>query len=190
MIQNVINTWTVSNGDLLQVTREALEQGILDPRYARVKIRDSLEQALSLYRGMGADLTPGGTSFAWSLIVDMGYNLHLNGIPTGYPETGRDWVGTNTLLERQNSALNLATDPLLYETDISGLVLDNGLSTSQEIVDFFVSTLLGDGISSAQRAALVEYLDTDENGAPSPYDTLRIRQLVGTIAGLAQNMEQ
>ena len=121
---------------------------------------------------------------------------HFLDIPTGYSELGEDWLDTNNTLVRQNFGIDLSRHfvPPIFGSDLISLLNDNGVSTgpgnAKAIIDFFADILFGGAITSADRQLAIDYLNTDDFGAPSPYDDTRIREAVGALLGYAQFQEQ
>jgi hypothetical protein len=123
--------------------------------------------------------------------------FHLNAVPTGYPELGGDWIDTNNLLDRQNFGYDVATRTATnFGSDVIGLLNANGVSTAAvpnnapAIVDFYAGILFGGALTSAERQAAIDYLNTDDNGATTNYTDSRIRETVGFMLGYAQFTEQ
>ncbi|MDH3592497.1 MAG: DUF1800 domain-containing protein, partial [Planctomycetota bacterium] len=181
-------------GDLREVLREVLAQAeLMNPDQVGGKVKTPFEHVSGMYRATRG-LT-NGSSGVRNYLFRMGYLYFENPIPTGYSEIGEDWIGTNNLLERQNFGLDLTRRTgNTYGTDLIGLLQDNGVSTGQgnaeAIVDFFNDALFGGALAPADRQRTIDYLNTDDNGAPSTYDFARIRETVALMLGYAQFLEQ
>jgi len=118
-------------------------------------------------------------------------------IPTGYSELGNDWIDTNNLLDRQNFGYDMATrTAATFGADVIGLLNANGVSTAAvpnnaaAIVDFYKGILFGGALTSTERQAAINYLNTDDNGVTTNYTDSRIRETVGFLLGYAQFLEQ
>jgi len=71
---------------------------------------------------------------------------------------------------------------------------DHGVSTApgnaDGIVDFFSNVFYGGALTPSERQQAIDFLNTDINGTPSPYDETRIRRTVGFLLGYPQFQEQ
>ena len=121
----------------------------------------------------------------------------MNPVPTGYCELGGDWLDTNNLLVRQNFGLDLGSRTgTAFGNDVIGLLNANGISTAPTpnnaaaIVDFLSDAMFGSGLTGAERQKAIDYLNTDDNGAASPYNDARIRETAGFLLGYPQFIEQ
>ena len=81
-------------------------------------------------------------------------------------KTGSYWVSSTTLFERFNFANRLAAardGSKPYFTDVPGQVTARGISTPDELVDYFLGLLVDGDATPEARQALIEYLN-----APDP----------------------
>jgi uncharacterized protein (DUF1800 family) len=181
-------------GDMKAVLEAALSlDAFLDPDRVHGKIKTPLEQFASAFRATRGQ-TDGASTVIDSLVLAQ-HIPHFNPVPTGWPETGGSWLGTNNMLERQNFGILLleSTDPSFEALPID-LLQDHGVSTlpgnAAAIVDFFIDAFFGGALTPAERQAAIDYLNTDEAGIPSAYDEARIRDVVALLLGYPQFQEQ
>lgn len=203
MIDQVVAAWNnpanpQGVGDMREVLRAVLAlPEFRDPDRARDKIKIPLEHTVSALRATRGETD--GVTLIINYLQQMAYLPYFKLAPDGFSELGGDWIGTNNLLDRQNFGLHLTTndDPGTapnFGTDIITLLADNGVSTApgnaEAIVDFFAGVLFGGAWTPEDRQEAIDYLNTDDNGVPGPYDDLRIRETVGFLLGYAQFQEQ
>ncbi len=189
------NPWGV--GDVREVLQAVLGlPAFLDPDLVRTKIKTPVEHAVSAFRATRGK-TDGATTVL-DYLIRMQEFPYFNAVPTGYSEIGADWLDTNNLLERQNLVLDFTrNDPASvpeFAADVIGLLNANGVSTAPgnaaAIVEFFIDALYGGALTDGERQAAIDFLSTDDNGAPGAYDDARIRETVGFLLGYGQFQEQ
>jgi uncharacterized protein (DUF1800 family) len=181
-------------GDVRAVLSAALNlPEFLDPDRVRDKIKTPLEHAVSAMRA-----TRGATDGLTRVLTYLSatqHRPHYNPVPTGWPEDGLSWINTNNMLDRQKLIFELlqSNDPE-FSADPISLLEDNGVSTAPgnavAIVDFFADAMFGGALTPAERQAAVDYLNTDDDGVPTPYDDRRIGEVVAILAGYPQFQEQ
>jgi uncharacterized protein (DUF1800 family) len=199
MIDVLVDVWkdstnTYGVGDLKALLGAALDLDLfLDPNRIRTKIKTPLEHFASAMRATRGS-TDGSTSVL-DFLVRSQHVPYFNPTPTGWPEGGGSWIGTNNMLERQNFGIELlgASDPD-FRADSIGLLIANGVPTedghAEEIVDFFGDVLFGGAWTEFERQAAIDFLNTDDTGVPSPYDAPRIRSTVAFLLGYVLFQEQ
>jgi uncharacterized protein (DUF1800 family) len=181
-------------GDLREVLRAALTSpAFLDPDRIGSKIKTPLEHFVSGFRAIRGKTD--GTSQIFNYLARAQHLPYLNPVPTGWPESGDDWVDTNNTLERQNFAISVAAgSATTFGSDPVALLVANGISTAPgnaaAIVDFFVEALFAKALTGAERQAAIDFLNTDNNGVVSAYNNTRIRDVVGFLLGYPQFQEQ
>ena len=199
MIDAVVATWNDGGnpagiGDMGAILTTVLQQAALaDPERVGDKIKTPFEQVASAFRAVRGQTN--GQSVVRGYLTRMQHLPFQNPIPTGYPELGDDWLDTNNVLERHNFGADLSgRTGTNFGTDLITLLNDNGISTSagnsQAIVDFFADVLFAGALTAAEVQAAITFLDTDDDGMPSPYNNARIRDTVGLMLGFAQFIEQ
>jgi uncharacterized protein (DUF1800 family) len=181
-------------GDLREVLRAALSLGaFLDPDMTGSKVKTPAEHFISALRAIRG--TTDGVTIIVNYLVNAQHIPHYNEVPTGWPETGDNWIGTNNTLERQNYGVHVsAFSDLAFGSDPIGLLNDNGVSTAPgnaaAIIDFYADVLFGGALTPAERQAAIDFLETDNLGNPTDYDDTRIRRTVGLMLGYGQFQEQ
>jgi len=181
-------------GDLREVLRAALSlDAFLDPDTTGSKVKTPAEHFISALRAIRG--TTDGQTTIVNYLVNAQHIPHYNEVPTGWPETGDNWIGTNNTLERQNYGVHVsALSDLAFGSDPISLLNDNGVSTAPgnaaAIVDFYADVLFGGALTPAERQAAIDFLETDNLGNPTDYDDTRIRRTIGLMLGYAQFQEQ
>lgn len=181
-------------GDLREILRAALTSpAFLDPDRAGSKIKTPLEHFVAAFRVLRGRTD--GTSQVFNYLTRAQHRPYLNPVPTGWPESGGDWIDTNNTLERQNFGIQLAgASGANFGSDPVTLLVANGISTgpgnAPAIVDFLADALFGGALTPAERQAAIHFLDTDDSGNPSAYNNSRIRDLAGFLLGYPQFQEQ
>ena len=199
MIDDLVAVWNdganlAGVGDMRAVLEAALTHpAFLDPDRVRSKIKTPLEHFAGAIRAVRGQTD--GISFVLDSLVNASHIPHFNAVPTGWPEDGDSWLDTNNTLERQNfgAYLTAFNDPE-FGSDLMTLLADNGVSTldgnAEAIVDFFSDVLYGGALTPLDRQTAIDFLSTDINGIPSPYDETRIRRTIGFLLGYPQFQEQ
>jgi hypothetical protein len=102
--------------------------------------------------------------------------------------SGVGWISTSSLLERFNFANRLITArqgngaaPLVF--DPGKLLNGKGLTTAEQLVDYFTSLLLDGDLSADQRNALIGYLQLNDAGQQTTF-TLDAKTLDSKVRGL------
>ena len=181
-------------GDLREVLRAALTlPAFLDPDRIGSKIKTPLEHFVSGFRAVRGKTD--GTSQVFNYLTRAQHLPYLNPVPTGWSESGDDWVDTNNTLERQNFAIKVAAgSAATFGSDPIALLVANGVSTAPgnavAIVDFLADALFGKALTPVERQAAIDFLNTDDNGNVSSYNNTRIRDAVGFLLGYPQFQEQ
>jgi uncharacterized protein (DUF1800 family) len=201
MIAAVVAAWNNpanprGNGDLREVLRAVLALAEFhSPDFARRKIKTPFEHVASALRAVRGKTD--GATITRLYLVPLQEQLHMNPVPTGYSELGGDWLDTNNLLVRQNFGLDLGSrTATAFGNDVIGLLNANGVSTASSpnnaaaIVDFLSEAMFGGALTGTERQDAIDYLNTDDSGAPSPYNDARIRETAGFLLGYPQFIEQ
>jgi uncharacterized protein (DUF1800 family) len=183
-------------GDLREVLRAVLAQAAFrDPARVGGKIKTPFEHVVSALRALRGS-TDGRVNVNGSL-KRMSELFHLNPVPTGYSESGADWLDTNNLLERQNFGVDVAIQTgSKFGMDVIGLLNAQGVATAPSpnnapaIIDALSADLFGRGLTASERQRAIDYLNTGADGIVSPYDDGRIRETAGFMLGFPQFLEQ
>jgi hypothetical protein len=121
----------------------------------------------------------------------MGMFLFTRDDPDGWDETGVAWADTAQYHERmlfnQEFAENEDSD---FVWSTQGFLNRHGIATADEIVEFFSTTMYHGTLSTSNRNLLLEFANTDNDGAPEAlvpgragYIT-RVQELVGLILSM------
>lgn len=181
-------------GDMREVLRTALTSAaFLDPDRVGSKIKTPLEHFVSALRAVRGRTD--GSAQVFNYLTRAQHLPYLDPVPTGWPESGADWVDTNNTLERQNFGIQLGSaNGATFGSDAIALLNANGVSTASgnaaAIVDFLSDAMFAGALTPAERQRAIDFLNTDDNGNPSPYNNARIRDLVGFLLGYPQFQEQ
>ena len=199
MIDELVDVWIDGTnparvGDLRAVMTAALTQpAFLDPDRVRDKIKTPLEHIAGAIRAVRGRTD--GTVAVLGTLANASHVPHDNPVPTGWPEVGDSWLDTTNTLERQNFGVYLTAfnDPD-FGSDLMALLADHGVPTgpgnADAIVDFFSDVFYGGALTPSERQQAIDFLNTDIDGTPSPYDETRIRRTVGFLLGYPQFQEQ
>ncbi len=110
--------------------------------------------------------------------------------PDGFDELGIAWTDTQSLLERMKYSQALAGNMgyAYGEWDVAATLEGYSLATGEEILDHFEEFLFQGDLPPERRAVLEEFMNTDNDGNPSPIDSLsgnarlnRVEELLGLI---------
>ena len=151
------------------------------------KIKDPVEFVNSSFRALGADID--STNLP-DRTADMGMTLFTRDDPDGFSELGIDWSDTFGLLERLKLAQGLA-DNLSHsrgDWDIDAFLNEFTILTPDDMIDHFDSILFDNKLGTVRRSVMLDYANTDDNGAASPFTGLtsnaqsnRLRDLAAII---------
>ena len=181
-------------GDLREVTRAALQMAeFRSPDQIGTKIKTPFEHLVAAMRATRG--TTDGVSFVFNYLFTAQHIPYYNDAPTGYPETGADWIDTNGTLTRQNVGLTLTSrSNTSFGCDPVALLSAYGISpvpgNEAAIVDFFAKVLFGGALTPADRQTAITFLSTSDSGVVSPLNATRIRDTVGLMLGYPQFQEQ
>ncbi|MCZ6792989.1 MAG: DUF1800 family protein [Planctomycetota bacterium] len=198
LLADAIAAWnsTTPPGNIETVLRAILDPEnraslFWEPIAYRTKVRTPIEFINSTLRlleasASGADLPDRNDA--------MGMFLFTRDEPDGWSELGFDWIDTATMRERIEFVQSLAENQAdgSYSWDTNGFLQRHGLSTAEEIVDFFGDVMYHGTLSSANRDLLLEFLETNTNGAPLPLTPGRsdYQRRVQEFLGLMLSMPQ
>lgn len=150
----------------------------------RSKVITPLEIVLRTVRGLHA--ASGGGDLPDKL-RRMGQRLFENPVPTGYGETGEDWINSNQLLERIRFVNRIARNaPGGNRSTIDPVAFfsAHGYETAEAIVGFSFQLMFGISPSPLERGAALDVL-TDRGTQPCDLTAanadVKLRRLLGTI---------
>jgi uncharacterized protein (DUF1800 family) len=192
-IQSVVDRWTATGGNNLEVLRSVLSYDrLMDPDIVGNKVRTPFEHIPLVLRAIAGDTHESNAGTMYNYLARMQMLPHQAPAPTGYPELARDWVNTNDLLERQNFAWDALTQASFFE-DVIPLLAARGLSAAsppQDLVDFYADVLFGRQLTPFERERAVAFLTTDDAGLPAAVDDARVKKMVAYLMGFPQLLEQ
>ena len=153
-----------------------------DPMVFRAKVRTPFETVAFWGRTLGATGTASGLHAA---ISEIGMRLFENPVPTGWSETGDDWINSNLLLQRMKHVNRLVRNQIAGSTvDLRAYFARNGQVTADGIVGFFLQQLFYGEFSQTDYDTAVGVL-TEDGTQPffinQPDAEARLQQMVGTV---------
>jgi 5-hydroxyisourate hydrolase-like protein (transthyretin family) len=181
LINRCATTFVGSDGMIADVVRLILRSPeFAEPTNFRAKVRTPLEMATFWARALEAETDAAGLSDA---IREMGMTLFAHPIPTGWSETGDDWISTNLLLQRIRNGNRLA------RTSIAGTIVDlpdffarHGHTTAPEIVGFLLQLLMHTDYSTVDYDVALNRLQAGGSFAlGAPDAAARLQDLVATV---------
>lgn len=107
LVERAAATFRSTDGDIGETVRTI----VTAPEFFaadtyRAKVKSPFELVVSALRAVNA--APDTTPRTARLIAALGQPLYLHQAPNGYPETGKPWINTGTILNRINFAMALA----------------------------------------------------------------------------------
>ena len=198
LVQRAVDAWLAAKNDPRQIAK-TLRVILLSDEFKQTwgaKVKRPFELLVSYIRATGMDFPPKNLFntglLSWSM-EPTGYRLFSWPTPTGHPDTMGFWLSTNVMLRRwnmPNEMLNrwfwgLAnTDPAPF--NLRGAIPAD-LTTSRQIVTFWVQRLLGRPVADAHFQILLKLMaqNASPDSPPSGTDTDltdRVNNLVALIA--------
>jgi uncharacterized protein (DUF1800 family) len=111
LIDHMATTFTRTDGDLKAVVRTMFEsREFMSEGAYHAKIKSPLEMVAGALRATGATLS--SAMSASQAIAQMGQPLYRKQEPTGYSNSGEDWLNSAGLLARMNFAIALSENKL------------------------------------------------------------------------------
>lgn len=171
------------DGDIAAVVRIILRSPeFADPSHFRAKVRTPFEAAVFWARALGASGTASGLH---APISEMGMRLFENPVPTGWSETGDDWINSNLLLQRMKHVNRLVRNQVGGVTiDLRTFFARQGQVTADGIVGFLLQQLFYGEFSALEYETAVGVL-TEDGTQPffinQPDAEQRLQQMVGTV---------
>jgi uncharacterized protein (DUF1800 family) len=105
------SAWLRTHGDIRAVLRAIVHSpDFWAPQNRRAKVKSPLEFVASALRATMA--VPDSTPRLTFVLQQLGQQLFMQQVPTGYPETAEEWVNSGALLARMNVAVGLAAGRL------------------------------------------------------------------------------
>ncbi len=102
-------TFERTGGDIREVLRTLFSHPhFFSPEVYQAKVKKPLELVASALRASGVEMKP--ARHLMRMLAEMGEALYMCQEPTGYPDVASAWINTNSLLQRLNFALALASN--------------------------------------------------------------------------------
>ncbi|MFQ5654514.1 MAG: DUF1800 family protein [Planctomycetota bacterium] len=203
LVAQCLVTWLNSGGNLREVVSTILfSEEFLLQTHRWGKVETPFEYLVSCLRSVG--MISSGFPVIAGLLAPTNGLVGLNHIPfffptpDGQPESGFDWMGSSTLLQRINFAVlapAVNDDPLF---DPLGMMEEAGVPFGdvEAVAEFWLQTTYQHSHTMAERALVIDYLSRNDEGIPAPLDPAapdyeaRIRALVGYILSAPQAQKQ
>lgn len=107
LIKTMTDTYLASKGDIKAVLLSMVShETFWKKNVIHQKIKSPFEYAVSALRALEADIENPESLSKW--ITKMGQKLYFYQAPTGFPDQGKFWINTGSLLNRMNFGLDLA----------------------------------------------------------------------------------
>lgn len=174
LVQRLADEWQATGTDITAVMRMLLNSDEFKAS-AGQKVRRGLETVASYFRTLGAnvDTNPVGdasetiNSLSWyeGVLERHGQRLFSKATPDGYADTGEEWVSSDGMLRRWETAGLLARNDLAdgVVVDASSHVPNPLPPTMGEVIDAMVLNLTGTEVTATERAVYATFLGVAEN---------------------------
>jgi len=198
LVQEAMDAWdsTARPGHIATVLR-----AILDPvdqsglfwseDIYRSKVKTPVEYINSSLRALDGWATGEGLP---QLNDAMGMHLFRRDEPDGYSELGFDWMDTSSMLERIDFVRGLAENrETEYGWDVLTFYNMRKLPTAEEVITDSDDLLYQGTLSEANKQLLLDYLLSDDEGAPMPLnraDADKFQQSIQETLGLMLALPQ
>ena len=183
MVERCVAEYLANDGQIGAVVRLLVRSPEFGAAAAfRAKVRTPVEMAVFWARALGASSDANGLI---APISEMGMRLFENPVPTGWSETGDDWINSNLLLQRSKHVNRLVRNQIGGTTvDLRAFFTRNGQSTADGIAGFLLQQLFHADFTPLEYDTAVGVL-TDDGARPFNIDqsdaAVRLQQLVGTV---------
>ncbi|MFC1665237.1 DUF1800 family protein, partial [Pseudomonadota bacterium] len=153
----------------------------------RSKIKTPVEFVVGVVRNLQAQ----GNHFDLpNAIKKMGISMFENPVPTGWSESGEDWMNSNFLLQRVDWVNDLSrrgvNDEITY-IDPLGLLNGLALQSSDVIINFLFDLLLANDVTQEEINIAIEIINDDTAFDINATDAEeKIRRTIGTMLSYPQ----
>jgi uncharacterized protein (DUF1800 family) len=161
VIKQAVVTWreNLSAPDQLgQVVRTIL----LSPEFAETwgqKTKRPFDYMMSFLRAIDANLVDNGGSYTpYNLVTEAGQQLFAWPPPNGFPDVSAYWLNTNTFRASWRNVLVTLTNGYSSIQHNLRASLPSGVTTTRQIVDFFIARIMGRPVRPEVYNELIEYL--------------------------------
>jgi uncharacterized protein (DUF1800 family) len=185
LVQRCTQAYLASDGNIGTTVATILRSPEFgDPVYFRAKVKTPLEFVVGVVRNFSATTATGDLIAAMD---DMGMRLFLNPVPTGWSETGDDWMNSNALIQRMrfvNQVAYAAAGGAGTWVQLRPFFTSAGFTTADGIVGFLFQMLFHHDYTDLDRQVALDILT---NGGTSAFDInapnadARLRRLAGTV---------
>jgi uncharacterized protein (DUF1800 family) len=184
VVDRCASSFLASGGQMGTVVQTILRSPeFADAANFRAKVKTPLEFVVGVVRNFGA-------APDWNDLInamgDMGMNLFMDPVPTGWSETGDDWINSNTLIQRFKFVNHVAFASAGNGTSVQlrPFFTNNGFTTADGIVGFLFQMLFHHDFTPLDRQTALNILTNngtetfDLNAATAD---ARLRRLAGTV---------
>jgi uncharacterized protein (DUF1800 family) len=164
LVDKMARTFRERDGDLDAVMETMLGSPEFWSEGAyRTKLKSPLEMVASAVRALGADVD---FSFALSVqLAQLGQPPYRKQEPTGYTNTGQEWVNSASLLARMNFAVALASNR------IPGVKVDEARFGAETDTERIGRDLMGIALSTQARAAIEAGVKAQQDSGTQTQET-------------------
>jgi len=181
VVHHAARTFSESQGDIRAVLKTILTSHEFNSAAAfRAKVKSPFELVASSLRTLGAETDAGLPLLGF--VARMGQPLFLYQAPTGYPDRGRTWINSGTLLGRMNFSMALAANRVRgTQIDLQALTPSDD---QQAVWKQLVQRTLGGSVSEETQAAAMKSLEgLDSAGAANPRALAKTMLMASLLLG-------
>lgn len=188
LVARMADAYRRSDGDLRKVMETMIRSPeFWDPRYYRNQVKSPLEMVASALRASGATIS--NPARLIQVVAQMGQPLYGKEPPTGYANTGDQWVSASGLLARMNFAQELAANRLPgVRVDLTRFAPGQGDAAA--VTRALYDGLLLNQVSENTQAAIARELEKIAPGAmapgaanPRPLSPAQVAMVAGLVLG-------
>ncbi len=187
LVQQAVAVWLANVDDAAQI-QKTLRTIILSAEFSATwgkKVKRPFELQVAFLRAIGAEVTPNSSLFY--RLGQTGYAMFDWPTPTGMPDIAAAWLSTNTIMQNWNTLYALYSSSFGAATFDLRAQIPATATTSRQIVDYWVSRMLGYSVDASTYEQLLSFMAQGEpvDQAPVGSDTdltNRINNLVMLIA--------
>ncbi len=194
LVQRLADEWQATGTDIAAVMRMLLNSAEFASS-AGQKVRRGFETVTSYMRSLEAsiDTNPVGLasealhSLSWyeGVLERHGQRLFSKATPDGYADTGPEWISSDAMLRRWETAGRLANNELADDITVDPNVLIPATlpATMGELIDMMLYAATGAAATATERSAYATYLGVAESD-PAASHPFGDAQLLADFAGL------
>ncbi|MCS7079736.1 MAG: DUF1800 domain-containing protein [Chloracidobacterium sp.] len=167
LVKRAVVAWRenlTANDQIARVVRVILRS----PEFAQIwgqKTKQPFEHTISFLRAIDANLADNGGGYVpYSLVAEAGHALFAWPAPNGFPDVSGYWLNTNTFRASwRNITVTLTNGYSGIQHNLRAS-LPSGVTTTRQIVDYFIARIMGRPVRPEVYTELIEYL----RGTASP----------------------